>query len=223
MRSWIQNHVLLELTRHGPRRYSQLRPSSVEGNLFMYHLKGLVREGLVEKGEKDYRLSIKGLDFAGMLSLKTGKTRKQPKILTAVVAANEAGEHLLVRWNREPNSGLRSFPHGMMHYGASTFDMAATELAEKAGLIGELAYRGDVYVRGMRGPELDRHMLVHVFEAADIRPGRQEELRPEIGEAFWGTLDNFKPEDFVPGFYEIAHIVQTQKAHFFEEIVVEIA
>jgi hypothetical protein len=142
MTSWIQNHILLELTRHAARRYSELRPRDVEGNLFLYHLNGLIGDGLVEKTDNVYRLSVKGTQFAGTLSLETGKTRLQPKILVAVSCVNGQGEHLLVRWHRQPNIGQVSFPHGMMHFGETAADMAALELAEKAGLVAGLIPSG---------------------------------------------------------------------------------
>ena len=224
MLSWIQDHTLLELTRHETRRYSQLRPKDVEGNLFLYHLSRLIKDGLVEKIEREYQLSTKGIQLAGVLSLETGKVRKQPKILTAVICKNATNEHLLVRWHRQPNIGLVSFPHGMVHYGETIADMAARELAEKAGLEATMHYRGDVYVRGLRGDEIDRHMLVHLFDAQDLRPGHQEALRPDVCESFWAPLSDFKPEQFVPGFYEIAQCIEQQPSgQIFAEFTVVIA
>jgi ADP-ribose pyrophosphatase YjhB (NUDIX family) len=222
--SWIQDHILLELTRSAVRRYSELRPQDVEGNLFMYHLKGLIKDGLVEKQDRHYTLTPKGLQLAGMLSLETGKARLQPKILTTIVCKNQADEYLFVRWHRQPNIGMVSFPHGMMHYGVSVADMAATELAEKSGLEASLAYRGEAYVRGMRGNEVDRHMLVHIFEAHDWYASRTDELRPEVSECFWARLDSLAPQEFVPGFYEIACLVDMSPAesYMFDDITVEV-
>lgn len=223
MTSWIQNHVLLELTRHATRRYTDLKPRDVEGNLFMYHLKGLISEGLIEKHETTYRLTAKGMRAVGYLSLETGKMRKQPKILTTVVCQNEAGEYLFVRWHRQPNIGLVSFPHGMMHYGESVVVMAGRELAEKAGLEADLTFMGDVYVRGMRENELDRHMLVHVFKGKNIRPGKQEELRPDVCEYFWASLESVKAQQYVPGFYEIAHIATGSDMPSMSEVEVTVS
>lgn len=223
MMSWIQRHILIELTKNATRRYSELKPRDVEGNLFMYHLKGLMRDGLIEKSENAYQLSVQGLQFIGTFSLVEGKTRQQPKILTAVIAKNDRGEYLFVRWQRQPNIGQISFPHGMAHYGKSMVAMAALELAEKAGLKAELEYLGDVYVRGMRGDAVDRHMLVHLFEASNIRPGREDERRADVFESFWATLDEVKPEEFVPGFYEIAQLVKDRpEGKIFEELTVEV-
>lgn len=187
----------------------------------MYHLKGLMNDGLVEKAEGQYQLTLKGLQFVGTLSLKTGRTRKQPKILNAIICRNEAGEYLFTRWRRQPNTELVSFPHGMMHYGESVMDMAAHELAEKAGLRAELAYRGDVYVRGMLAGMLDRHMLVHLFEASNAEPA--DGASEEVGESFWAPLDSLRPEEFVPGFYEIANLVrESPDGTLFADLQVEV-
>ena len=190
----------------------------------MYHLKGLLKDGLVEKHEKRYRLSVKGLQFAGTLSLETGKTRQQPKILAALICKNDRGEYLFSRWHRQPNVELASFPHGMMHFGEVLHDMAARELAEKAGLEAELVHRGEVYVRGFRKEEIDRHMLVHLFEATHFRTGREADFRPAISAPFWARLSSLGPEAFVPGFFEIAQLVEAQpKGRIFEDITVAIS
>jgi ADP-ribose pyrophosphatase YjhB (NUDIX family) len=223
MTNWIQNHVLLELTRNATRRYSELKPRDIEGNLFMYHLKGLIKDGLIEKNEAAYRLTAKGMQMAGHISLQTGKLRTQPKILTAVVCQNEAGEYLFVRWHRQPNIGQVSFPHGMVHFGKSIAAMAAMELAEKAGLEADLAFKGDIYVCGMREGDVDRHVLVHVFEASNVRPGRQDELRPEVSEPFWAPLNAVHSKDYVPGFYEVMQVATGADMPQLSEITVDIA
>jgi len=220
---WIQYHILTELTRASMRRYSELRPSDVEGNVFAYHLKDLLRLGMIEKVDRDYRLSTKGLDFVGTLSLKTGRTRKQPKILTTVVCRNETGEYLFSRWHRQPNIGMVSFTHGMLHYGKTAHDMALLELAEKAALTADLTYRGCVTVRGYRGEHLDRHMIVHIFEGQDMRAIAKDQLRPDVSEPFWAQLESLKPTDFVPGFYDIAQLVHSDNGgQFFREFEVSV-
>lgn len=223
MTNWIQRHVLVQLTKNATRRYSELKPRDVEGNLFMYHLKGLIRDGLIEKKDNAYQFTVKGMQFVGTFSLPLEKTRQQPKILNAVICKNDKGEHLFVRWRRQPNIGQISFPHGMAHFGESMFSMAALELAEKAGLEADLEYLGDVYVRGMRGDVADRHMLVHLFEASNVRPGRQDELRPDVFESFWAPLGSIKRDEYVPGFYEIAQLTKNKpKGKIFEELTIDI-
>ena len=207
---WIARHIILELIKQPQRRYSQLRPEGVEGNLFSYYLDQLLRDGLIEKGDRNYSLSAKGLQFVATMSLETGQLRKQPQVLTAVLCCNENNEWLLVRWKRQPNTGLISFPHGMVHYGRSLVEMAAVELAEKAGLVADLTQVGQVAVRVLQDDAVDRHMVVTLFEATNAAPGRRAEVRPEVAEAFWRRLEDVAPAEFVPGWYEIAQAAQNR-------------
>lgn len=220
MNHWIQNHILLELTKHHNRRYSELRPADVEGNLFMYHLKGIIKEGLVEKHDASYRLTPKGVRFAAGMSLKTGKQRVQPIILSAVVCKNERNEYLFTRWHRQPNIDQVSFPHGMVHFGESIFDMARLELAEKAGLEADVTHLSDVYIRAVKEEIVERHWLVHVFMATNIRPGRQDERRTDVCDSFWSTLANVPRKSFMPGFYEIAEMAHHEAYPAFSELTV---
>jgi 8-oxo-dGTP pyrophosphatase MutT (NUDIX family) len=220
---WIRRHILIELTLHTQRRHSQLRPSDVESNLFQYHLNGLMNENFVAKAAPYYHLTTKGRQYISTLSLKLRQSRKQPQILVALVARNSTGQYLFSRWHRQPNTGLLSFPHGMMHLDVSLTDMAAAELAEKAGLRAALTYRGDVYVRAYRGDTLDRHQLVHVFEAGPAAPIPHPPLHPEASEPCWADLASLGPTDFVPGFYELArHLDEHPTGPIFADFTVNL-
>ncbi len=199
--NWIQQHVLIELTKHPVRRYSQLRPDGVEGNLFLYHLDGLIKAGKVAKVEGGYGLTDGGREYVSTLSLDTGQQRRQPQILVAIMATNAQGEQLMVRWKRQPNAGLVSLPHGMMHWGESLHERAAAELAEKAGMSADLSHQRDAYirVRNAKG-EVVRHMLVHMFKADNLKEDRLDALRPDVSEVFWGDPDQPADDDFVHGF-----------------------
>jgi 8-oxo-dGTP pyrophosphatase MutT (NUDIX family) len=200
-----------------------MRPQSVEGNLYAYHLKALLNDKLIEKTDTHYQLTPKGLQLVSTLSLNTGKMRRQPQILNAIICRNDKNEYLWSRWRREPNMNMVSFPHGMMHFGEALSQAAARELREKAALQGELTYRGDVYVRGLLGGVLDRHMLVHLFEANNVQDDRGVEPSQHV-ESFWSPLAALEPADFVPGFYEIAQLVEhAGEDLIFADIMVDVA
>lgn len=220
MANWIQDHILEQLIRHENRRYTDLKPRDVEGNLFMYHLKGLIRDKLIEKDEKTYKLTTKGMQHVATISLKIGKVRRQPLIVNAIIARNSEGQYLFTKWHRQPNKGLISFPHGMMHYGEPALESAQRELAEKAGLEADLLPRGIAHIRVRHGEEMDRHMLVQLFEAYNLREGRDDEMRKELGESFWADIENLRPEMFIPGFDKLVKIVSSQEM-IFEDIDVQ--
>ncbi len=210
MHSWIQNQILDKLIRSKTVRYKDLRPLDVEGNLFMYHLKGLITEKLVEKSEGGYQLSARGLEYVRTVSLDTGKVRTQPQILNAVVAIDDQGRYLMYRWNRQPNLGKVSLPHGMMHVGEKLLNSAERELSEKTGLAGDCEYAGSIYVLS----NVD-HRLVNVF--------RVKNIQGEIGPAcFWATPSEINPDELVDGFYEIVRSIENHDPNkvFIDEITI---
>lgn len=176
----------------------------------MYHLKNLLGTGYIEKSDKLYTLSKKGKQHVAQLSLSTGRVRKQPQVLNCLVAQNTSGEYLFVRWHRQPNSGLVSFPHGMMHYGESSAESVQRELAEKAALTGDISFVSTVFIRSFHEDEIDRHMLVRVFKVENFTP-LEANISTETSEPFWASLEGLEPSEFIPGFYELAQKISTQE------------
>lgn len=215
---WIQKHVLRDLATHDTRRYKDLRPLDVEGNMFMYHLDQLVKEKLIEKSKSGYKLTTKGKTFVSSMSLQAGERRIQPKIVVMLDCKNAKGEQLLFGWRRQPYYGLISLPFSKTHFGKSVEETAAEELKNKSGLEGEFAYRGDVYIQTNEDNEAIDHMLAHVFS---VTRTKGELFSDELtGKAFWGDPNEYSDEEAVAGFNQILGLLQTKKTPFFEEIIV---
>ncbi|MDP4038596.1 MAG: NUDIX domain-containing protein [bacterium] len=218
--NWIQKHIFKELTLHTNRRYSDMRPKDVEGNLFMYHLEKLITKGYIVKEGKDYTLTTRGRRYAGVISVDSGELRIQPKIVTMLVVRNKRGEYLLFRWQRQPFIGQVSFPYGKTHYGESVFTMAEREQKMKTNLDGNLHYLGDVYVKTTQGHEAFNHMLAHVFEVKSFTGEAKSSVK--TGEAFWAHPEKLIASELTPGFMDIYNLVKKHgKDRFFEEIFIE--
>src|SRR4051812_49299036 len=112
-----QKHIMSVLMQQSPRRYSELRPKDVEGNVFMHHLGVLIGNGLVMKTDNAYALTTGGKLFVDSLSSETLQPRLQPKIVVDIACQNERGEYLLFRRSKEPFRGLVGFPSGKIHFG----------------------------------------------------------------------------------------------------------
>jgi 8-oxo-dGTP pyrophosphatase MutT (NUDIX family) len=131
---WIQRHILEQLMVHDILRFSELRASDVESNLFQYHLRHLIRKGLVEKCERGYRLAPKGLYYADRFSPEYNGERPQPKLITIVILKNAEGKVLVQQKPRQPWLGEYHLPAGKIHAGETTNHAATRELEEKTGL-----------------------------------------------------------------------------------------
>lgn len=87
----IQRQILRELVKGEAKRFSEIKPKAVESNLFMYHLRQLIRGGLVAKDNESskYTLTKEGRLYADRSNLPTMKLRLQPKQITVLVVRNK--------------------------------------------------------------------------------------------------------------------------------------
>jgi predicted transcriptional regulator len=198
----IQLDILERITLCPLARYSDLKSNDIDGNQFMYHLNQLMDDGYIQKNnEKKYFLTQSGKSYISLLSTKSGEMRKQPQILVMLYCRNQLGQLLLFKWSREPNNNLVSLPHGKLHFGISPEKMAKLELKEKCNLEGEMAYRGDMYLKIWSGKEIFNHILCHIYEVSKIVGGVASNTKN--GSSFWGSIDDFSEVELWPGTWEI--------------------
>ncbi len=217
---YIQNFVLRQLTLNEAQKYSQIKPADTEGNLFMYHLKQLMKQGLVIKQAQTYALTPSGQQFVDRLSLRDMSPRIQPKIVTLLVCRNGVGEYLLYKRRREPFNGLIGLPYGKIHLGETVSEAARRELNEKTGLTAFLTHAGDLYWTVYAGEKLQTQMLCHVFAGSHAIGNLK--TKSDIGECFWSRLDAISPDRLMPGIADILKLTQASKTHFFAELTYRI-
>ncbi len=185
----LQQHILHQLIRHHDRRYAQLKPEEIEGNLFMYHLRQLTKAGLVDKRpDGHYELTAQGHRYADGLSLKTFTPRAQPRLTTLLVCQNQAGQYLFLRRKRQPLLDRIGFPHGKVHLGEGVVAAAHRELQEKTGLSAQLAHRGDGYLTYTHNGEPVSQIFFHLFVGREPVGNLTEHT--SAGEVFWAQLDD---------------------------------
>lgn len=213
----IQREILYRLITNSSLPFSKLKPREVESNLFMYHLKQLIAEGLVGKRtDGKYELTTEGLVFADRLSLASFKPRIQPKIITLIVCQNKKGEYLLYKRKRQPFIGLCGFVYGKIHLGEKVAQAAERELKEKTGLSTKLTHRGDVYLTTFQNGAVLTEVFCHIFEGEN--PTGELVQDSEIGGCFWTKVEGLSKKELIPGFSDIYKLVRkSTKALFFAE------
>lgn len=151
----IQNSILDQLMQSETKRFSELRPKRVDSNLFQYHLKAVIQDGLVEKVSSGYQLSAKGMYYADRYSALLKTERPQPKIITITIVRNSQGLVLLQQKLKQPFIGTYHLPAGKIHEEEAIINAAQRELAEKTGLLLEsFAFQTAVHVRIRSNKEL---------------------------------------------------------------------
>lgn len=211
-----EGHILKKMMLGDVLRYRDLKPKDIESNLFIYHLKNLIKKGLIEKITGGYKLTATGLRFVDKISLSRFKQRFQPKIVNVVIVKNKKGEYLLYFSKRQPFYGLIGFPFGKIHFGEKLIESANRELKEKTGFSAKLEHSGAIYLRIYKNKELVSHMLCHVFLARDLQGALISDS--EAGIYKWGNIKNIEKSKFIPGVLEMAKLAEKSKKYFFEEL-----
>jgi ADP-ribose pyrophosphatase YjhB (NUDIX family) len=171
----IQKHIIDVLMYNERARFRDLRPPKTDTNLFTYHLKTLMKTGLVEKDEHGYTLSHEGLSYVDHVSSEKKMIRTQPKIITMLLIQNSDGDILLHKRNKQPYINAWTLPYGKYHIDDESLEVAAKrEAKEKIGLEDqEVRHVGDCYIRVKSGGEILTTTLAHIFafNRDDIKTG----------------------------------------------------
>jgi len=210
----IQKHILKKLSLVKNTRYSDLKPKTVDGNLFVYHLKKLTKENYLSSLNGNYKLTPKGKNFSDRMSFEMFQERIQPKIVTLLVIENK-GNYLLYRRKRSPFIGSVGFPYGKIHLEEHIAEAAERELKEKTGLSANLHHKGEVYLTIYNEAELITQMLCHIFTGKN--PCGELRTNSSVGDVFWGKIEEVTKDKLIPGVKQIAKLIKKNKGSFFAE------
>lgn len=198
-------------------RFSELRPTKVDTNLFTYHLNCLLKGKIVEKRDGGgYTLTPLGLAYVDRVSGEKMLVRKQPKIITMLVGQNADGQVILHRRKKQPYIDTWTLPYGKLHIeDRSALEAARREAKEKLGL-GDIAleHAGDCYIRVNDGQDQLSVTLAHIFRfyVDDIEVD---------GDNIWVSTRRLHELDLAPAVSEVVARTFFRDPFFFEEFEVE--
>lgn len=201
----IQRHIIKVLGMNEAARYRDLKLQGVESSLYNYHLKEVIREGLVEKTTGGaYRLSLAGLKYVDHVGVRTFEPRWQPKIINNFVISNDHGEVLFYRKMRQPFVGLWNLPSGKLHYEDRSITAGAQrELAMIIGRDVSFEYRGMVdAVLRLDGEVVSRVLyFVHKVKLTTT---------DDIGDVYrWRQFDKTDEVHYAPQVAAVVELVKT--------------
>ena len=161
----IQKHILQPLMYKSEARFSELKPPRIDTNLFTYHLKQLLSQGLIKKTERLYALSTLGLGYVDRISTETGAVRRQPKIISMLVVQNSEGQVLLQKRTKQPYINSWTLPYGKVHSEDTSILIGGRrEALEKLGLNNQtMRHVGDAYIRVHSDETVLSSTVAHIF------------------------------------------------------------
>lgn len=131
---YLQKYILDKLRFEQPLNYSAMLPDNIESSLFQYHLKALVKDGLVQK-QDDGAYALTHAGQAALEYMSVGRTTqvRMPKVITYTLLTHQ-GKLLLLRKQKEPYRNLLEPVGGKVHFGEEPQAAAQREVTEKLGL-----------------------------------------------------------------------------------------
>lgn len=218
----IQAKILQKLLYAESLNYAAMRPEKVESNHFAYHLEQLIKEGLVVKDDRTYRLSATGLAYVDSLSQGKMVQRRQPNVCAMIDLTTPDGQTLLFKRSFQPYIHTIGLPLGKIHYEEPVAEAAVRELAEKSGLMGiPLTQRGMVYIHVQQGDTTITRILCHVFHG-EVPESLPVHLDPQRGEIFWADHRTLDPAALAPGFGRIKELLALGPPLFFDELSIRL-
>jgi ADP-ribose pyrophosphatase YjhB (NUDIX family) len=168
----IQKHIMSVLMYQEIGRFRDLRPPKTDTNLFTYHLKALMKTGLVKKVAGGYSLSATGLSYVDRVSTQNRTIRMQPKIITMLLIQNSDGDVLLQKRTKQPFINTWTLPYGKLHIDDASIEAAAQrEAKEKLAVVDQpLTHAGICYIRVSSGEDILSTTTAHIctFNRDDI-------------------------------------------------------
>ncbi len=211
----IQKSIMQALVFNEYARYSDMRPENVDSNLYAYHLNRLILSGHIEKIDKLYRLSLKGLSYVEHTSSSI-KINNQPKITTAILVNDGRENILLTKRLKQPYINYYGLPLGKIHSNKDNniLGSATRELYEKTGVKYEkMKHIGDIYLKIYIKNVLISDLLAHIFSAV---------IKKEVlinSSAMWVAKKDLANVRLIPGVREIIKLADSGD-RFFEEMSV---
>jgi len=140
----IQKTILKNLLLEKELRFSDLNSEKISNDRFNFHLKRLIKEGIVSK-RKDglYCLTSVGKEYANRFDIDGGRVvlERQAK-LAILVVCQKKDKFLIQQRQKEPYYGFHGFISGKIKWGETIEHASERELSEEAGLKASFSLEG---------------------------------------------------------------------------------
>lgn len=210
----LQRRIIEKLTYAKALRFSELKPSEVESNLFMYHLKQLIKLHIVKKTDEGYRLTPTGLAHVDKLNLKNFTHRVQAKIVTILAIEHQDGRWLMLRRQHQPYIGGVGFPSGKVHYGEDLTAAAQRELQERTNIANiPLQLRGSANLKFVSEEVTISNILAYIFYGVTNTTAGEHEDRGN--KTYWSKLPESERNEYIPGYLTIHQALKDNPKQLF--------
>jgi hypothetical protein len=203
----IQADIFAKLRASSSLRYRDLKDPALESSQFMYHLKELIKLGLVEKFDRGtYRLSKKGMSLAQHFSSEKNALRQGVLSYTMIYIRSETGKWLLVKRRKQPYYDYYATLSGKIHVGESLEQAAIRELSILGLPDLKPVYKGYVSIL-ISGKVIETHITGPVWFIDNCSEINTADVTERS--LVWANWHELPYKDFIPGWKETVEMIES--------------
>lgn len=211
----LQKDILDKLVKVPSARFGELKPESIDGNIFTYHLHQLIKYKYVDKqADGSYCLTATGKAAGINNKLHRDEILQQAHSVLLLMARDSEGKWLLRRRLVHPMYGKIGFIHTEPLSGEPINTTAARVLQTKSGLIADFKPAGSGYIRIFQDDVVES--FTHFTLLVGEMTGGSFIAADSTGENAWYTLPDFEDTSFIPSMKDISGLVNTGELFFAE-------
>ncbi len=211
---YIQADIFAKLRASSSLRYRDLKDPSLESSQFMYHLKELIKLGVVEKLDRGtYRLSKKGMSLAQHFSSEKNTLRQGVLSYTMIYIRSETGKWLLVKRKKQPYYSYYAALSGKIHIGESLEQAALRELSILGIENIKITYKGYVSIL-ISGEIIETHITGPVWFVDNCKEIDTKNVTQRSLE--WADWEDLPYENFIPGWKETVKMIESSEPAYLD-------
>ncbi len=213
----IQKTIVYTLAFSDSMRFGELKPDMLENKAFDYHLKKVIRAGLVEKThEGRYALTSEGKRVGkGALKAQARMIDRAYSTLLLAVRRADDGAWLLMRRRVQPLIGLRGFMNAQPIAAQNIAETAHEVCREQTGLSGEFVAHGHGYFRTYRNGSLESFIHFTLLVCNDIQGVLHQ--NSSLAEYCWDMDPDWSAPDMLPSTQTLHKMLEVPAGSFVDE------
>ncbi len=221
----IQLNILRTLLFAKSKRYSEIKPTDMEGSQFTFHMDTLISSKLIVKESSGlYSLTPKGKELANQMDSVDIQMKKQSKVtakICCVKNTNDENQYLLYKRLKNPFYGFQGFPNSKVWYGSSFIEGAKNGLFKETNLTGnpELFAIRHYTVYDKNDNNLLEDKTMYLFKVSNPNGELQSKKDGEFTWVRESEISHFV-QNPLPEFHEVFQLLREMpQIDFFKEVV----
>lgn len=210
----VQRDVIKKLVETTGARYSDLKPKTLEGNVFTYHLKSLISQKLVQKDRDSlYSLTSEGKLYGINSSQNKKFTLYQAHSIILIYSLID-GLWLVRKRLVQPMFGKYGFIHGEPIAGKTIIEAAKYTLLRRTSLTADFTVIGSGFIHISENNETVSYVNFTMLLAVNLKG---EMIEKDVhGENKWVTYSELMSLDLIPSMCDLINAVKNSEMFFLD-------